>query len=174
VRRRWPWVLGVLAFLVIGAAAYLRLLGGGPVFVVPGGWLRGELVLEPVEDWSFAADEQYVDVESRARALPYSRTTWFMVHEGEIYLLLPSLFGDGLHQRIQEDPAVRIRLEGKVYPLVAVPFEGERKLAALLAPLLRRTMAVEISGRVRRVSRAEGQGLDAQVWIYRLDHPGSV
>ena len=38
---------------------------------------------------------------------------------------------------------------------------------------LRRTLAVEISGRVRRVSPEPGGvgALDARTWIYRLENP---
>lgn len=172
-RRRWPWALAALLLLLVGTALGVRLFAGGPVGFVPGGWLRGELVSEPVSDWSFARDEQYADVESRAGLLPYSRSAWFMVHGGDFYLLLPSLFGDGLHSRIERDPRVRVRLKGRVYPQVAVPFDAEEDLAELLAPGLRRTMAVEISGRVRQVAPERGavRGLDARVWIYRLENP---
>ncbi|MEE9607048.1 MAG: hypothetical protein V3U03_04860 [Myxococcota bacterium] len=46
-------------------------------------------------------------------------------------------------------------------------FEGDENLAALLAPVLRRTMAVEIFGRVRHVSPERGavRGVDARMWI---------
>ncbi len=52
-------------------------------------------------------------------------------------------------------------------------FEGDENLAALLAPVLRRTMAVEIFGRVRHVSPERGavRGVDARMWIYRLENP---
>lgn len=173
--RRWLRALGVLLALLLILGVYVRLFAGGPVRVFPGGWLRGEVEAEPVSSWSFARDEQYAQVESRARWLPYSTTVWFMVQDDDFYILLPSLFGDGLHRRLQEDPHVRVRVKGVVYPQVAVPFEGEENLAALLTPFLRRTMAVEISGPVRRVDGADdtAERLDAQVWIYRLENPKS-
>ena len=58
-------------------------------------------------------------LESRARWLPYSKNVWFMVHENRFYLLLPSLFGDGLKQRLDEDPHVRLRLAGLTHQNVA-------------------------------------------------------
>ena len=169
---RWLRVVLVLVVLLAVVGVYVRLFAGGPVGFVPGGWLRGEVATEPVVDWSFARDEQYAQFESRAGWLPYSTGAWFMVHEGDFYLLLPSLFGDGLQRRLEQDPRVRVRVAGKLYPQLAVRFAGEENLAALLTPFLRRTMAVEISGPVRRVAAGPGgaEALGAQVWIYRLEN----
>lgn len=166
MRRRL--VLGLAALVLLGAGwlVYLRLFTGGPVAYLGGGWLRGELADEPVEDWSFIPGQQhYLDVESRAGWLPYSARPWFMVHEGELYLLLPNLFGDALERRIREDPNLRVRVEGRIHPVRATRVEDAANLSTLLAPFLRRQMAVEIGGEVRRVP----SGLDAEVWIYRLE-----
>lgn len=72
------------ASVAIGALVFgvwARLLAGGPVRFIPGGWIRGEVVEEPVADWSFASGNQNLLVESRARTLPYSQRVWFMVGE---------------------------------------------------------------------------------------------
>lgn len=168
MRRRLLLGLLVAITLALAGGIYLRLFTGGPVSYIGGGWLRGELVTEPVEDWSFIPSQQHgLDVESRARWLPYSARPWFMVHEKQLYLLLPNLFGDSLARRIEEDALLRVRVEGRIYPRRAVWVEDAGNLAALLAPFLRRQMAVEIAGEVTRVS----SGLDAEVWVYRLDDP---
>ncbi len=36
----------------------------GPLGVLPGGPLAGEVVAEPVSDWGFAAEEQYAALEN--------------------------------------------------------------------------------------------------------------
>lgn len=167
------WVLrGVLLLVGVGICFgfWARLLAGGPVSFIPGGWIRGEPVAEPVDDWSFAAGDHYLLVESRARFLPYSQRVWFMVLEGRLYLLLPSLFGDGLQQRLEEDPRLRVGIEGRVYTQRAVAVEGDAQAAQLLAPMLRRTMSVEIEGPLRRLpgaSSLEGAGMA----IYELRNP---
>ncbi len=170
MRRFLLWGLGALVLVVAGVLVWARLFAGGPgpVPFIPGGALRGEVVKEPASDWSFASKHHNVDVESRARLLPYSARPWFMVHQGRIHLLLPSLFGDGLKIRIDEDPNVRVRIDGKVYEQRAVPVTDDAALDALLAPVIRRQFAIEISGKVRRVPQGENPS-GTEMWIYRLE-----
>ncbi|MCP5057757.1 MAG: hypothetical protein GY937_13690 [bacterium] len=164
---------GLMVLLVLGMGFFIwaRLLAGGPVRIIPGGALRGEVMTEPIPDWSMIGSTQYVDVESRARWLPYSRSTWFMVLDGELFILLPRLFGTGLEDRLQEDPSVRIRIEGRVYAgRVSLVSDGQ-KLGSLLSPLLRRTMAVEVAGDARSVS-GEGGLESGGIAIYQFESLG--
>ncbi len=163
--RRLLVAAAALVVLLGIAGVWLRFFAGGPVTLIPGGALSGETAPPPA-DWSFATASQYVDVESRARALPYSTTTWFMVHEGRLHLLLPSVFGDGLMRRIEEDPRVRVRVDGKVYDQRAVRVDRDGDVGPLLAPLTRRQFAIEIEGPVRRSGHPA-----AEIWIYRLEDP---
>ena len=159
---------GLLLVVALGfaAGAYFRLFSGDPMPYLGGGWLRGDVVTQPVRDWSFIPKQQHnLDVERRAGWLPYSGSPWFLVHEKQLYLLLPNLFGDDLKRRIDEDPELRVRIEGKIYLCRATRVDGGVRLASMLSPFLRRLMAVEISGPVRRRS----SGLDADVWVYRLE-----
>jgi hypothetical protein len=173
--RAWGRLLrrGMLALLVLGIGFFIwaRLLAGGPVSLIPGGALRGEVVAEPILDWSIARSTQYVDVESRARWLPYSSETWFMVLDGELFILLPRLFGTGLEDRLKEDPSARIRIEGRVYDgRVSLVSDG-LKLGSLLGPLLRRTMSVEVAGEARPVSG--GSALESGgIAIYQFESLG--
>jgi hypothetical protein len=155
-------ITGVLVAAVAVFAVWARLFAGGPVAFIPGGWIRGEVIAEPIEDWSFAGGAQYLLVESRARTFPYSKRVWFMVNEGDIYLLLPALFGDGLQQRLEEDPRLRIGIDGKVYLQRAVPLENDALVGELMAPVLRRIMSAELEGKVRRTpagSKLEGASM---------------
>jgi hypothetical protein len=145
---------GLLA--LAGAGLWVRLFAGGPVLLFPGGPLRGELVREPIADWSFAASSQYMEVQARGRVLPYSRRCWLMVHEGRLYLLLPRLFGDGLERRIEASPDIRVRIGEKVHPVRARRHEAD--YAVLLAPVLRRTMSLEIGGTARPVASPARHG----------------
>ena len=162
------WLVVVAAFLLVGVL-YLRLGAGGPIAFLPGGVLRGERVSKPVPDWSFANRFQSLEVESRARLLPYSRRCWFIAHGERLYLLLPSLFGDGLMRRLEEDSYVRVRIDGRVYEQSTVRVQDESEIEALVRPALRRQFAIEISGEVRRVASAGPDGSGVELWVYRLE-----
>jgi hypothetical protein len=157
----------LLGFVLVigGALVYARLFAGGPVGLLPGGRLRGEVARALPRDWSFANREKYLLVESDAWTLPFSVSVWFLAHDGRLHLLLPSAFGDGLKRRLDDDPRVRVALDGTLYDQVAVPVTDEASVGALLAPVLRRQFSIEIDGAVRRVGEA------AELWAYRLEDP---
>ena len=165
-RRRALIALATLVALALVGGLGLRLFAGGPVGLFPGGALRGEVAAGPVDDWSFAGAASSIEVESRARWLPYSQRSWFMVHDGRVHLLLPRAFGDALKRRIEEDPRLRLRVGDSLYDQRAQPLTDEDALGALLAPLIRRQFAMEISGQVTRLHREVDE---AGIWIYRLE-----
>jgi hypothetical protein len=163
--------LGLLALLLLAGAflAWARLFHAGELGPIPGGALSGEPASELPADWSFANQDPYLRVESRAFALPWSGDVWFLAHEGRLHLLLPGFFGDGLVRRLERDPRVRVEVEGRVYEQVAVAVTDDADLAALMAPVLRRQFAIEIEGALRRVPGTT----QAPLAIYRLEDPGS-
>ena len=65
----------VLAALLTGTVAC-----GGPLLIFPGGELSGEVVTEPVEDWSFLSDS-FIDLETRPDD-PYSVQLNYIVRDG--------------------------------------------------------------------------------------------
>ncbi len=164
------WLLRTLLGLVLVAVAFLgwaRVFHAGPLGPIPGGALSGELVPELPHDWSFANRAPYLLVESRAFALPWSGRVWFLAHAGRLHLLLPGFFGDDLQRRLAIDPRVRVEIDGRVYEQVAVPVAGDAQLSQLMAPILRRQFAIEVSGALRRIEGAT----QAALTVYRLDDP---
>lgn len=131
--RPGPLLLLGLALLIAPGLAGC----GGPLFVIPGGALSGEVVEDPVEDWSFVTDA-FVDLETRPTD-PYSIELNYFVRDGELFIDP----GEGRRWLgyLREDPRVRVRFDGKVYPLVAV-----------------------LAGRP-----GELEGFDADRFVYRLD-----
>ena len=89
---------------------------GGPVLLFPGGALRGEVVSDPVEDWSFATD-WFVDLETRPDD-PYSVELNYVVKDGALYL--DPKEGRRWLDHMREDPRVRVRFGDKIYPATAV------------------------------------------------------
>lgn len=96
--------------------AGLLLVGcGGPFFMIPGGELSGQVVAEPVSDWSFV-DESFVELETRPGD-PYSVQLNYIVRDGQLYI--DPNEGKTWLEHLRADPNVRVRFGDKVYPLVA-------------------------------------------------------
>ena len=89
---------------------------GGPFLIIPGGALSGEVVTQPVEDWSFV-DSAFVDLETRPDE-PYSVELNYFVKDGELFI--DPAEGREWFVYLRENPLVRVRFDGKVYPLRAV------------------------------------------------------
>ena len=111
---------------LVPAIGLVLALGCNSVGPFAGGALRGDVVAEPVEDWSFAAGVDRVWVETRPEN-PKSFHTWCVVDDGNLYL--PS--GEPTRRLwvmdVLGDSRVRIRIEGRIYQarLVRVLHTGE-------------------------------------------------
>jgi len=100
------------------AAATALVACGGPFLVIPGGRLSGEVVDEPVEDWSFVREHhRFVDLETRPGD-PYSVELNYVVRDGELYV--DPAEGRRWLDHIREDPRVRVRFGDRIHPLEAV------------------------------------------------------
>lgn len=89
---------------------------GGPLLIIPGGALSGEVVSEPVADWSFLEDGVF-ELETRPDD-PYSIQLNYRVVNGQIYI--DPAEGRSWLEYIRADAGVRGRFDGRVYPLKAV------------------------------------------------------
>ena len=116
---RSGWASPASRGLALGAL--LALLGlatgcGGPFLMFPGGALSGEVVTEPVDDWSFV-DDAFVDVEFRPDN-PYSVELNYIVRDGALYI--DPAEGRSWFEMLKADDRLRVRFGGKVYPVRAV------------------------------------------------------
>ncbi|MEX2206384.1 MAG: hypothetical protein WEF50_09185 [Myxococcota bacterium] len=101
----------------IGVGAFGVLLGcGGPGPFIAGGELSGEVVREPVEDWSFA-DDRFIDLETRPED-PYSVELNYIVRDGKLYI--DPAPGRTWFEYLKANPRVRVRFDDKIYPVTAV------------------------------------------------------
>ncbi len=156
----------MVALLAGAAFLWARFLADGPVGPIPGGSLRGEPTA-PADDWGIAEGIQHLPVEHRGSRLPYSGRYWFMLYEGRIHLILPSLFGRGLHDRLLADPRVRVRISDALYDQVATRVDLPSVYTAALPTLVRRQFAIEVMGEVRPLPGRP----PVETWIWRLDDP---
>ena len=140
--------------LVIGAR-----FGDGPVGFFPGGALTsGPWVEEPVADWSFATGGD--TLEFQLLEPERSRTVWFAVHEGALYVPcgIPEfrLWKQWPHE-VAEDGRAVIRLDGKRYRVQAVRVTDEATHAAV--------------GRLvaQKYMDSDEAPTPETVWIFRFD-----
>ena len=114
--RRRPRRGGAAVGFLAAASALILAACGGPFLAFPGGALKGEVVEEPVTDWSFV-DARFLDLETRPDD-PYSVELNYVVRDGELFI--DPAEGRQWLEYIRADPRVRARFGDKIYPLQAV------------------------------------------------------
>ncbi len=90
----------------------------------PGGALKGEVVNEPVTDWSFVTD-RFMDLETRPPR-PYSVEINYVVKDDRLYI--DPAEGRRWLDHLRADPRVRVRFSGKIYRLRAVLVDRPEEL----------------------------------------------
>jgi hypothetical protein len=123
--RRWVATLLLLALATPGSAC-----GGGgerpevlaPQGVTPGRRLPWPEATRPGGDWSFAAGEPEIALETKGRRGRYSVTVWSVVVGGKLYVATD----DGKERKrwvteIDRDPEARVGIREHTYPVRARP-----------------------------------------------------
>lgn len=107
----------------------------------PGLRLSGEVVNEPISDWSFANEFQQIYLETRTwYQIPHSVTTVCAGLGEKLYV--PSIYYDGgkwpdkyWNSNVSSDPRVRLEMGGKIYEREAVVVEDPTEIQAALRAL---------------------------------------
>ena len=112
----------------------------------PGLWLSGDVVTEPVSDWSFTDAVPEIFVETRTwYGVPHSVTT-VCAADGE-RLYVPSLYREGgefpekrfWNRNVVRDPRVRLSIDGRIYERRAVLVEDPAEWQTALAAFARKS-----------------------------------
>ena len=137
-------VLGsLLLLLIVGIAALLigARFSDGPLAIIAGGaFTTGQLVTDPVTDWSFAHDIQEVEFQLLEPAR--SRTTWIIEHEGKAYI--PSGYMTTWWGKLwkhwpfeaEKDGRILLRIGDQLYERQLVRIDSGPELPALIADAL--------------------------------------
>jgi len=115
--------------------ATLLFLGCGPLVMVPGGRLSGEVAPVP-QDWAFTDSVDTVQLETRPSD-PYSVNVWGVSAMGAFYVSA----GDRENrwaQHIAADPNVRLKVGDAVYEMQAVEVKGKADRDALLQAMVKK------------------------------------
>jgi len=126
----------------------------GPTLVFPGGALSGESAPAP-DDWSFAGDSGAIQLETDP-AEPYSVNLAYTVLDGRLYLNA----GDTETRWVRNmdaDPAVRVKIDGRLYDLAAARVSDPDEIDAFARAWTSQS-----------IFRRDPSQLD-EVWIYRLE-----
>ena len=108
------WI--VLLVCIAGAVVYTT---SCPCSRVPGAWLFGEWVTDPVDDWSFVNDADAVplcQVEIQTWR-PHSINLNCMADAGKLFVSCSNCAGKRWSQDALKHPAGKIRAAGRVYPV---------------------------------------------------------
>jgi hypothetical protein len=107
-------LLGVLVAVAIAVAVWTVRC---PCERTPGGWLLGDVVEEPVADWSFANSVQLCQIQVSRGPLPHSINLNCMASEGRLYLSCAGCEGKSWSTAALARPEARLRLGEAVYPV---------------------------------------------------------
>ena len=151
-----------LGLLLCGALLILRVTGLDPEYMdytteeynqrgrmtLPGLWLSGEVVREPVSDWNWVSD---VSHPQRGNTIMLETRTWYGIPYS--VTILPTPRGDKLYiggsaresrlerefpnykqwwANVERDPRVRLKIDGKIYEMIAVLVHDPVELAEIL------------------------------------------
>ena len=162
MRRALRWIaLLLVVTAVVAGVAYARRTD--PIVFISGRQLTGELVNEPVTDWSFAKDVATVAIETRPAA-PYSVTIWCFVHDGDLYIPASSGSTKTWTHFAVADPSVRVKIGDSIYPGIA-----SRVTDPALRDPLRDVARVKYN---LPEQLPQSMGSPSDVWLFRIQSPG--
>ena len=154
-----------LAFVlaaVVGAGLYA--VRGDPWGPISGRQLSGDVVTEPVADWSFTDEHMTIAVETRPAA-PHSVTTVCFTHEGQLYVPAVEAPGKSWPHYAVSEPHVRLKIGDKIYPAKATRVNDPE-----LAPKL--TAAAQ--AKYDFPEPEDGQPRFRDVWVFRMESDPDV
>lgn len=133
------------ALLVAGLFVFAGWYLACPCETVPGAVLWGEVVEEPVADWSFANESELCQIQVGGPIITQALNLNCMAtDQGELYLSCTQCAPKRWSKVVAENPAGRIRVNGLVYPVritqVMDPLEKDRSWNARLQKLVNSTV----------------------------------
>lgn len=107
-----PWLLGLVAIIVVSVVSYSLYC---PCERLPGGYLLGDEVVEPVTDWGFANSVPLCQIQVSSGLLPHSINLNCMSAQGELYLSCSQCERKVWSQAALQNPQARLRVASQVY-----------------------------------------------------------
>ena len=152
----------ILSFFLLGALLTLRVTGLDPEYMdyttqeynergrmtLPGLWLSGEVVKEPIDNWDWVLDVSHPE---RGNTIMLETQTWYGIPYS--VTILPTPRGDKMYiggsardarlarvfpdykqwwANVENDPRVRLKIDGKIYEMTAALVHDPVELAEVL------------------------------------------
>jgi len=151
------WLIRILAGLValIALVFVVARFHDGPLGPIPGGPLAsGELVREPIYDWSFATDVQEIELQLDSERR--SRTVWLLVLENQAFVPCSLGFppGKSWYRQAALDGRATLRIEGRRRPVVLTKTDD---------PALAEALRLEVQRKYGRVPPGE-----SEIWVFQV------
>ena len=144
----------------------------GPLGIIPGGPLAGDVVTRPVADWRFTDDDVTVAIETRGDWIDHSVTVMAMTDGPHLYVPSREGFRKSWVKNIGRDPHVRIGVDGRIYHGRAVRVLDPVEAARVARSLIRKYLGLEFD-EVRAMLDAPAEGDDhIEVWYFRIESLG--
>lgn len=154
---KWLARIGIgLAVLAVGGFLFALAVRfhAGPIGPFPGGAMDGPVTKDALVDWSFAADLDSIALQTSNP--PRSRTVWFVLHEGALYVPSGMAASKTWPQKVAEDPVVLLGIESDLYIRTALKVSD---------PAERATTWALVS---QKYGVPDGNE-DPRNWMYRMD-----
>ena len=152
----------ILSFFLLGALLTLRVTGLDPEYMdyttqeynergrmtLPGLWLSGEVVKEPIDNWDWVLDVSHPE---RGNTIMLETQTWYGIPYS--VTILPTPRGDKMYiggsardarlarvfpnykqwwANVENDPRVRLKIDGKIYEMTAALVHDPVELGEVL------------------------------------------
>ena len=152
----------ILSFFLLGALLTLRVTGLDPEYMdyttqeynergrmtLPGLWLSGEVVKEPIDNWDWVLDVSHPE---RGNTIMLETQTWYGIPYS--VTILPTPRGDKMYiggsardarlarvfpdykqwwANVENDPRVRLKIDGKIYEMTAALVHDHVEFAEVL------------------------------------------
>jgi hypothetical protein len=127
----------ILISVALGAAAlFVAIVGGrfsdGPLAMIPGGPLLGEVERGPDPDWSFARDLDTIELQINSSP-PRSVLTGVVVYQGALYVPVTLAPLKRWPEVVSSEPRVRARIAGRLFEREAFPVTEPKLLQELVS-----------------------------------------